>query len=216
MTRPKLLDLFCGAGGAGMGYHRAGFNVTGVDIRPMPRYPFAFIQADALEYLAEHGAEYDVIHTSPPCQAYSVTSAMPGVGQYPELVEPVRELLISIGKPYIIENVPGAPLINPIELCGTMFDLPLIRHRRFETRPPIWFPPAPHACKHLYTASSRSYSTFANGATAITVAGHNYILEEGKQAMGIDWMTNRDELSEAIPPAYTEWIGKQILAGVTP
>jgi DNA (cytosine-5)-methyltransferase 1 len=211
MNKPRLLDLFCGGGGAGFGYSLAGFEVVGVDIAPQKNYPFEFHQADALEYLAEHGREFDAIHASPPCQAYSVTSAMPNVGEYPELIGPVRELLISSGKPYVIENVPGAPLINPLELCGSMFGLALIRHRRFEVRPPIWFPPAPHNCRHLYTASSRAYSTYANGATAITVAGHNYILEEGKAAMGIDWVSNRDELSEAIPPAYTKFIGEQLM-----
>jgi DNA (cytosine-5)-methyltransferase 1 len=209
--KPKLLDLFCCAGGSATGYHRAGFEVVGVDIAPQPHFPFEFHKADALEYLAEHGHEFDAIHASLPCQAYSVTYSMPNVGAYPELIVPVRNLLISTGKPYVIENVPGAPLVNPLELCGSMFGLQLIRHRWFEIGPPVWFPPAPHRCKDLYTASSRTCSTFANGATAITVAGHNYILEEGKRAMGIDWMTSRDELSEAIPPAYTEFIGSQLI-----
>jgi len=136
---------------------------------------------------------------------------MPNVGEYLKLIEPLRKLLISIGKPYVIENVPGAPLINPIELCGSMFGLPLIRHRRFETSPPIWFPPMSHSCQGMYTASHRKYSTFGNGATAISVTGYNYRLVEWKIAMGIDWMTTRDELSEAIPPAYTEFIGKRLM-----
>ena len=207
----KLLDLFCGAGGAGMGYHRAGFDVTGVDINPQPRYPFDFVQGDALQYLAVHGDEYDVIHASPPCQEYSTTKSLPNVGTYPELIEPVRELLLAIGKPYVIENVPLAPLQNPIMLCGSMFGLQLIRHRKFETRPVIWFPPGPCQCRHLYTNSARGYSSFDKGATAITVAGNNYNPSDGKTAMGIDWMQTRDELSEAIPPAYTEWIAKQLL-----
>lgn len=208
----RLLDLFCGAGGAAMGYHRAGFeDITGVDIKPMPRYPFKFVQGDALEYLKEHGHEYDVIHASPPCQAYSVTRALPWVDDYPEYIEPLRELLSELDKPYVIENVPGAPLENPLVLCGSMFSLPLIRHRLFETNPPIYFPPQPHACNHLHTNSNRDYSAFNKGASAITVAGKNYPLDDGKIAMGIDWMASRDELSEAIPPAYTEFIGRQIL-----
>jgi len=207
----RLLDLFCGAGGAGMGYHLAGFEVVGVDINPQPHYPFEFHQADALEYVAEHGREFDVIHASPPCQEYSTTKAMPNVGEYPKLIEPVRELSLSTGKPYVIENVPGAPLDNPLLLCGSMFGLSLIRHRIFETRPVIWFPPGPCQCRHLFTNSSRNYSSFENGATAITVAGNNYPLSDGKIAMGVDWMTNRNELSEAIPPAYTEFIGKQLI-----
>ena len=129
----KLFDCFSGAGGKAMGYHRAGFEVVGVDIAMQKNYPFEFHQADALEYLQEHGHEFDAIHASPPCQAYSVTYSLPNVGEYPELIEPIRELLISSGKPYVIENVPGAPLINPVELCGSMFGLNVIRHRRFET-----------------------------------------------------------------------------------
>jgi DNA (cytosine-5)-methyltransferase 1 len=195
-----------------MGYYRAGFeDITGVDIKPQPNYPFSFVQGDALEYVTEHGTEFDVIHASPPCQAYSTTSALPWVDDYPELIEPLRKLLQAFGKPYVIENVPGAPLINPLELCGSMFELSLIRHRLFEIDPPIYFPPGPHACSHLFTNSNRGYSSFNKGATAITVAGKNYPLADGKVAMGIDWMTNRDELSEAIPPAYTEFIGRRIM-----
>jgi DNA (cytosine-5)-methyltransferase 1 len=212
--KPRLLDLFCGAGGAGMGYHRAGFEVVGVDIEPQKNYPFEFHQGDALEYLAEHGHEFDVIHASPPCQAYSDTYSLPNVGEYPELISPVRALLLAIGKPYVIENVDNAPLDNPLMLCGTMFGLRLIRHRLFECRPPVWFPPGPCQCRHLYTNSARGFSSFDNGATAITVAGNNYPLKDGAVAMGIDWMTNRGELSEAIPPAYTEFIGAQLLQAV--
>lgn len=208
--KPRLLDLFCCAGGAAMGYHRAGFEVVGVDIKPQPRYPFEFHQADALEYVKEHGHEFDAIHASPPCQRYSVTYSLPNVGEYPDLVAPVRELLLATGKPYVIENVEGAPLDNPLVLCGSMFGLKVIRHRLFECRPPIWFPPASCRCKGMYTASHRGFSSFSNGATAITVAGNNYRLVEGLEAMGIDWM-NKSELSEAIPPAYTEYIGKQLL-----
>lgn len=206
----KLLDLFCGAGGAAVGYYRAGFEVVGVDINPQPRYPFEFHQADALQFLREHGRDFDVIHASPPCQEYSITRALPNVGEYPRLIEPVRELLMETGKHYVIENVPGALLINPIELCGTMFGLALIRHRLFEVNPPIYFAPASHKCKNLYTASHRGYSSFANGAQAITCAGNNYDPKDGAIAQGIDWMI-RSELSEAIPPAYTEFIGKHLL-----
>ena len=209
-VRPKLLDLFCCAGGAAMGYHRAGFEVTGVDIAPQKNYPFEFVQTDALEYLAEHGKNFDVIHASPPCQEYSVTKALPNVGEHPDLVEPVRDLLLASGRPFVIENVPGAPLQNPLLLCGSMFGLPLIRHRLFECRPPIWFPPGPCQCNHLYTASHRGFSAFNNGATAITIAGNNYSLADGLRAMGIDWMTKK-ELSQAIPPAYTEFIGRHIM-----
>lgn len=207
--RPKLLDLFCGAGGAGMGYFRAGFDVTGIDIKPQKRYPFEFIQGDALEYLAEYGSEYDVIHASPPCQVYSVTNSMSN-GNHPDLVDDTRDLLLATGKPFVIENVPGAPLNNPVVLCGSMFGLPLIRHRLFECEPPIWFPPGPCQCSHLYTNASRGISSFAKGATAICVAGNNYVVDDGRLAMGIDWMSG-DELSQAIPPAYTEFIGKHMI-----
>lgn len=210
----KLLDLFCGAGGAGMGYHRAGFDVTGVDIKPQPRYPFAFIQAGALEYVREHGHEYEVIHASPPCQVYSATAPLSN-GNHPDLVADTRAALLATGRPYIIENVPGAPLENPLMLCGTMFGLRVIRHRLFEIHPePIWFPPSP--CRHEGKATggvtTRGVTKFfATGHAYITVAGNSYLMADGRAAMGIDWMT-RTGLSQAIPPAYTEWIGKQIMA----
>lgn len=117
----RLLDLFCGAGGAGEGYRRAGFEVVGVDIKPQPKNPHRFIQGDALEYLAEHGGEYDAIHASPPCQAHCDLKHMWNAKDNPDLIGPTRELLQKIGRPYIIENVEGAPLISPIILCGTMF-----------------------------------------------------------------------------------------------
>lgn len=204
----RLLDLFCGAGGAAMGYHRAGFNeIVGVDIKPQKRYPFEFVLGDALEYLSEHGQEFDVIHASPPCQAYSVTRSLHH-NSYPMLIEETREALIATGKPYIIENVPGAPLIDPLVLCGTMFGLRVIRHRLFECNPQITFAPA--MCEHDGRVSRRGeISSYATGEF-ITVAGHNFIADDGRDAMGIDWMTCK-ELAQAIPPAYTEWIGRQLL-----
>jgi DNA (cytosine-5)-methyltransferase 1 len=209
--RPRLLDLFCGAGGAGMGYHRAGFDVTGVDIRPMPRYPFTFHRGDALEYLAAHGAEYDVIHASPPCQGYSVTEPMKRAvriqKEYPMLVDDVRRLLIATGKPYVIENVPGAPLVNPLRLSGAMFGLKVRRVRLFETNPPIYFSPAPIK-QTGRTAKRGEYERGQHGL--VCVAGNNFDPVVAQRAMGIDWMI-RDELAEAIPPAYTEYIGKQII-----
>ena len=210
--RPILLDTFCKAGGCSVGYYRAGFDVVGVDIEPQPRYPYKFIQADALEFIAEHGHKYDAIHASPPCQVYSVTAPQSN-GNHPDLVEPVRDLLATTGKPYVIENVPGAPLENPLILCGTMFGLKVIRHRLFECNPPIWFPPATCQCKDAYTASHRGYSSFENGATHISVVGNNYAADDGREAMGIDWMI-RAELSQAIPPAYTEYIGRFLIEAV--
>jgi DNA (cytosine-5)-methyltransferase 1 len=216
MTHPILLDLFCCAGGCSVGYHRAGFDVVGVDIEPQKNYPFEFIQADVMEWLPEalesgYVERFSCIHASPPCQAYSRTKSIHGNKyDYPDLVKPTRELLIKTGKPYVIENVPDAPLDATLYLCGSMFDLPLIRHRVFETNPTLWMPPGPCRCSNLYTNSSADYSSFANGATAITVGGHNYPLRDGAIAMGIDWMSSRSELSQAIPPAYSEFIGRQM------
>lgn len=206
--RPVLLDLFSGGGGAAFGYYLAGFRIVGIDNKPMPRYPFEFHQADALEYLAEHGAEFDAIHASPPCQMYSVTQRIHGY-EYPDLVEPTRELLRATGKPYVIENVIGAPLVDPTILDGRMFGLKVIRRRQFETN---WFLLAPISEPvKTYTNSSSGYSAHRNGATHITVGGHNYDFEDGKAAMQIDWMT-KAELAQAIPPAYTEFIGRQLMA----
>ena len=208
MTRPRLLDAFCGAGGCSVGYHRAGFDVVGVDNRPMPRYPFEFHQADALEFIAEHGREFDVIHASPPCQAYSVTRSLHN-NEHPDLVGATRDALRATGKPYVIENVPGAPLKNYVILCGTMFGLLVVRHRWFECEPAILM--APRACDHWgHVAPKGTFCTFGNGADYLTVTGGNFLIDEARTAMGIDWMTC-DELSQAIPPAYTQWLGTRLL-----
>lgn len=230
MPKPRLLDLFCGAGGAAMGYYRAGFEVVGIDNRPMPRYPFEFHQADALEYVAAHGVEFDAIHASPPCQLYStMTKGRWKEREHPDLIKPMRDLLIVIGKHFVIENVEGArgKLINPIMLCGTMFDLQtthgnqLRRHRYFECPFYILVPP----CQHNSGSSIGVYGGEQNPArkhpATIGVWGHaggssrrdgliQFGIQDRREAMGIDWMTG-DELSEAIPPAYTEFIGKFLL-----
>lgn len=197
-----------------MGYHRAGFEVVGVDIAPQPRYPFEFHQADALEYCALHGQEFDVIHASPPCQRYTVGRKIHNSGdRHPDLVAPTRDLLRSTWKTYVIENVPGAPLISSMTLCGTMFDLRVFRHRLFESS---CFLRAPAHAKHNgSTGASDGYSTLACGRNGyICVAGHNFIRAEGAEAMGIEWMATRYELAQAIPPAYTEYIGRQLLEAV--
>lgn len=223
--KPRLLDLFCKAGGCTRGYQDAGFEVIGVDIEPQPRYiGDGFYQADALEVLRVliaggsftdnlgrdwYLSDFAVIHASPPCQAYSVTASMHD-NEYPELVEPVREMLIKAGRPYVIENVPGAPLLDPIVLWGPMFNLKCFRKRLFETNP--WMlahPPVPKP-KGSTTLSSRGYSRFSDGATHITCVGNNFDPIDGGNAMGIDWMI-RDELAEAIPPIYTRWIGERLL-----
>jgi DNA (cytosine-5)-methyltransferase 1 len=205
--RLRLLDLFCGAGGCAVGYHRAGFEVVGVDIVPQPRYPFEFHQGDWWDFLMAHGKEFDVIHASPPCQAYSRLNFV-HKREYPRLIEPLRNILGQIGKPYIIENSPDAPLLNPLVLCGTMFGLLTLRHRAFESSPEVWWPPAP--CAHWGKSTPKGkISTFANG-DFITVTGSNYHVAEARQAMDINWMVGK-ELSQAIPPAYTEYIGKKML-----
>jgi len=205
----KLLDLFCGAGGAAAGYYRAGFtDITGVDNRPMPRYPFEFIQADALQFLEEHGQEYDLIHASPPCQRYTrAQNAAQNADAHPDLVGPVRDLLAATGKPYIIENVVGAPLLDPKTLCGLSFGLRVRRHRLFETN--FFFLVPPDQCKNqdYYVIFGHEVRNRRHGQKA----GRKNKIAEGRQAMGIDWMT-RAELSESIPPAYTEYIGRQLLA----
>ena len=202
----RLLDLFCGAGGAAMGYYRAGFmDIVGVDNKPQPHYPFEFVQADALEYLAEYWKMFDLIHTSPPCQEY--TSINVWKRKYPDLIAPTRELLQQTGKPYVIENVRGAPLENPIMLCGTMFGLRVVRHRYFECSPPILLAPA--TCNHWLPVVKHGRRPDREKQFA-AVTGHFSDVEYAKRAMGIDWMTQA-ELSQAIPPAYTEWIGRRIV-----
>jgi DNA (cytosine-5)-methyltransferase 1 len=206
----RLLDLFCGAGGCAVGYHRAGFtDITGVDIAPQPRYPFDFVQTDALDYLRsiiESGEveQYDLIHASPPCQAYSVTNSLTK-RDHPELIESIRELLKATGKPYVIENVSGAPLINPVLLIGTMFGLKTVRRRLFECSFDVPFrlaPPPP---------TQRKLGRAIQEGDFIQVVGNFSGAEYARRAMGIDWMT-RTELAQAIPPTYTEWIGQQMQA----
>ena len=223
--RPRLLDLFCGAGGAGMGYHRVGFEVVGVDIATQPRYPFEFHQADALEYCAAHGREFDVIHASPPCQFASELRALHRDRDYRNFIPVTRDLLWKIGKPYIIENVEGARkhLHDPILLCGTMFDLgtenaELWRHRYFELCGFYFLTPT---CQHKSARVIGIYGGHGRDRRVITVVGHTggsstrqaangFTKDERNTAMGIDWMTQA-ELSQAIPPAYTEYIGRQLI-----
>lgn len=211
--RPLLLDAFCGAGGCSVGYQRAGFDVVGVDIEPQKRYPFDFYQADALEFIAKHGREFDIIHASPPCQAYS-RSKNNGCHQgAPRLIGPARKALTATGRHYIIENVQGAPLINPVFVCGASFGLgvsgfDLNRHRYFETSVFVLSMP----CQHR---RGQTIGVYGNGTNSWhrEKFGRNVTTEEMRTAMGIDWMT-RKELSQAIPPAYTEWLGKQIMRAV--
>ena len=196
-----------------MGYYRAGFDdIVGVDIKPQPHYPFEFVQGDALEYLEAHGHEFDIIHASPPCQRFTDLKRMWNAKAYVDLLTPTRAALMVLGKPYVIENVEGAPMRDYITLCGTMFGLgtesaELWRHRRFETCPRILFvPPCAHRIKDrvigVYGGHGRDRRR--------TISTQDFTVDERRQAMGIDWMTGQ-ELSQAIPPAYTEYIGRRLL-----
>lgn len=212
MAKLKALDLFCCAGGASMGLHRAGFQVTGVDIAPQPNYLFKFIQGDALEYVAKHGHEYDLITASPPCQDYTQMSAFVKY-DYPRLIAPVRELLIATGKPYIIENVEGArkEMRQPITLCGAMFPARRVyRHRLFESNLPLTPPYVCNGNHHDNTPPAGSGKS-SKGYFSITGGGIRGVTQdERRRAMGIDWMTN-DEMNESFPPDYTHWLGCQVM-----
>jgi DNA (cytosine-5)-methyltransferase 1 len=212
--KPRLLDLFCCAGGAGMGYSRAGFEVVGVDISPQPHYPFRFIQANALTLDPKFIAEFDAIHASPPCQSYSdLAKRNRNAHEWPRLVEPVRELLIRSGLPYVIENVDGAPLLDAVVLCGTMFpNLRVLRHRLFEANFAIVPPPhKKHPKVHTFDRRKSHYGKTDEWTDFVQVTGGgNCTLAAARQAMGIDWMT-KNEINESIPPAYTEFIGHELL-----
>lgn len=199
----KVLDLFCGAGGAAMGMHRAGFEVTGVDINSQPRYPFHFIRGDALE---ADLSGYDLVWASPPCQRHSrMSQCKIGLNQtYPDLIGNVRTMLKEWGGLYIIENVQGAPLIKPEMLCGAMFDLKTYRHRYFESNVPLWT--KWHPPHDVPTSKAGHWKP----GTFISVAGHCAPIKMAREAMGIDWMT-REEMAEAIPPAFSEFLGRQVI-----
>lgn len=206
--RPRLLDLFCCAGGAAMGYYRAGFDVVGVDIRPQPRYPFEFHQADALEFLAAHGDEFDAIHASPPCHDFTALASLAGADGTGWLLAATREAL-ACHPVTVIENVPGAAMRVDLRLCGGMFGLRTYRHRWFEITGPLMLI-APTHPKHRIRTSTKKRRACWDAGMHISVTGDvgTYV---GSQAMGIDWMAG-DELSQAIPPAYTEYIGNLIMS----
>jgi DNA (cytosine-5)-methyltransferase 1 len=214
-VKPRLLDLFCGAGGCSVGYHRAGFDVVGVDLAPQPRYPFEFHEADALDFPLE---SFDAIHASPPCQAFSDLAALSPDVEYPRLIEPIRERLRATGLPHVIENVEGAPLRNPVRLCGSSMGLPLLqRHRLFECNFPVMTPPCSHGVQDKRFPALNGQDRKRGGRSGIVgVYGNGGDKRAGlwPEAMGIDWMT-RGELTQAIPPAYTEHIGGYLMAEVT-
>lgn len=202
VAKPLLLDLFCGAGGAAMGYSRVGFDVVGVDNNPQPNYPFEFILADAMTFPLDG---FDVIHASPPCQRYTRCTPPQHRDKHPDLLGLVSLSLRAAGVPYAIENVPDARAIlrDPVMLCGTMFRLPTLRHRYFEIWPNedlILLP----ACAHP------RLPVVVTGTTRRKTGRLEYRVQDCRDAMEIQWMT-RTELDEAIPPAYTEYIGKQLI-----
>jgi DNA (cytosine-5)-methyltransferase 1 len=205
VSRPRLLDLFCGAGGAAMGYHRAGFDVTGVDIKPQPRYPFKFIQGDALEWVTDDlfCRQFGIIHASPPCQDHTRTPGpVHGTGW---MLAATRDLFSSIGLPWVLENVPGAPMRADYLLCGCMFGLGVRRERWFETS---W---RGFALNMAHDHRLPAHSVVGNGTpSGVLAKGIVQTAESCRAAMGIDWMT-RAELSQAIPPAYTEYIGHALV-----
>lgn len=196
-----------------MGYHRAGFQVVGVDIDEQSNYPFEFIQRDVISLSRRFLRSFDVIHASPPCQSYSDLAKRNGnAHEWPRLVEPVRELLESTGRPYVIENVEGAPLLNPVVLCGTMFPtLRVIRHRLFESNMDLRVPAhGKHPLVFTHDKRKRHYGKLDQNTSFVQVTGGgNCSIANAKNAMGIDWMT-KAELNEAIPPKYTELLGRQI------
>ena len=185
-----------------MGYHRAGFEVVGVDCKPQPNYPFEFHQADAFAYLEQHGQEFDVIHASPPCQAYSVMSRKEN--GHADLYVPCRVALESTGKPWIIENVIGAPYLSGTVLCGSMFQLQVQRHRNFETS---WLILPSLRCDH---SGPRPITVTGHGELKPTKHSNKGIKSEWPQVMGMPWATP-DECTQAIPPAYTFWIGQRLM-----
>lgn len=203
MTRPRLLDLFCGAGGCSMGYHRAGFDVVGVDVEPQKHYPFEFIEADATTFPLDG---FDAIHASPPCQDHMQTPHKKhGTGW---MLDATRKRLLAQPAPWVIENVPGAAMRADYVLCGCMFGLPNLRRER-------WFETSWHGFAlnmgHDHRLPAISVVGHGTPTWARQKLGYNPTIAQYRAAMGIDWM-NRNELSQAIPPAYTELLGRALLA----
>jgi DNA (cytosine-5)-methyltransferase 1 len=219
--RPRLLDLFCGAGGSAVGYDRAGFEVVGVDIHPQPNYPFEFHQMNALQALMagwfDHWA-FAGIHTSPPCQASSNltrgTNRVTKAQNHTNLIPVVRELLKLTGLPWVIENVQGAHMRRDLTLCGEMFGLGVIRHRYFEVDG--FDVQQPAHVKHRGKVRGWRHGEYFDGPYVAVYGdgGGKGTVAEWQQAMGIDWTDDRREIAEAIPPAYSEFVGRQLMAQI--
>lgn len=215
--RPRVLDLFCGAGGCSVGYHRAGYDVVGVDIQAHPDYPFPIVVTDAVAVarIPELLDGFDLVHASPPCPRYSHSTNAAAREKHPDLVPPVRDALKAWGGTWVIENVPGAPMTNAVILCGSMFGLGVRRHRLFDTNAPVMALHCDHKVQGptigvygnpdtLGAPRMRPDGSGSRGQKAGSVA-------EAQLLLGIDWMTDWDDLTDSIPPAYTEYIGRQIL-----
>jgi DNA (cytosine-5)-methyltransferase 1 len=205
----NLLDLFCGAGGASKGYADAGFTVTGVDLKHGKRYPYEYLRQDVMSLDIDFLRSFDVIHASPPCQLFSATKHLrnaQGKGSSKlDLVQPVRDMLIASGRPYIIENVLGAPLINAVTVCGSFFGLKVRRHRLFESNLQL----VGTKCQHK--EQGRPVGIYGSMRDEIPSGGKTAeSMDQAKEAMGIDWML-WGELVEAIPPAYSLYIGEQLV-----
>jgi hypothetical protein len=210
--RPKLLDLFCGAGGAGMGYLRAGFEVVGVDINPQLDYPAVMVVADALDFVAANWRDFDAIHASPPCQASTALTKGTNAGrEYVQLIPETRRLLRATGLPTVIENVQGSDLRRDLTLCGEMFGLDVLRHRYFELNG--FTAAAPAHKPHRGRVRGWRHGTYYDGPYVAVYGegGGKGTVAEWQTAMGIDWTDDRKAIAEAIPPAYTEHIGWQLI-----
>lgn len=217
----RLLDLFSCAGGSAVGYHRAGFEVVGVGNVPQPRFPFEHHVADALEFVREHGHEFDAIHASPPCQRYSAptrgTNAVRNAAagrEHPDLVAATREALECASRPYVIENVDGAPVRKDLRLCGEMFGLGVLQHRWFELGG--WSVEQPAHKPHRGRVRGWRHGQYFDGpyVAAYGKGGGKATVAEMQAAKGISWTGVHEELTEAIPPAYTEWIGVRLRSAV--
>ena len=214
MARPRLLDLYCCQGGAAKGYHDAGFDVVGVDIVAQPRYPFEFHQGDALEFLAEHGDEFDVWHGSPSCHDHTALVSLAGTDGTGYQLAATRDAFTRLanGRPWVIENVPGADMRPDVVLCGSMFGLRTYRHRWFELGDPMCPPVLEHPKHRAPTSTKKRKKQYLEGYN-ISVTG-NVGSWVGSQCLDIDWMTGKG-LAQAIPPAYTRVIGAHLLDQLT-
>lgn len=209
LPKLRLLDLYCCAGGAGMGFHQAGFEVVGIDIEPQQKYPFEFIQDDAIDYLKANWKKFDAIHGSPPCQGYSNLTPKEHKHKHEKMIDVLRSELLKTGKPFIIENVAGArhDLIKPIMLCGSMFGLRTQRHRYFETSFEV---NVPFKCDHSELPLLVTTASKASREKRFKLGMQPKSVTNAPLAYGIDWMDFKG-LKEAIPPAYTKFIGSQLL-----